>query len=194
MKIQHLVLDDDVHRALKARKQKIGITVKEIGNSALRAALAVPTHEELLVDKLVATGKITRKDYEQAVATADKEAQALRKKAADAVALGPAPRTWMMGSWVIAEVYRSPDGQLQIGDLRARDGNKVPTPTVVHDESHAWATVLAGKVRMTVGGKEQVLGPHDTIHVPPGTPHASTPLTKTTRLVLVITPAVDLEG
>lgn len=192
MKVQHLVLDADVHKALKARKKKVGLTVKEIGNSALRAALAVPTKEELVVEKLVATGKITREDYEQAVANAEKEAKALQKTALEAVVPGRAPRTWEIGSWILEEIYRSPDGQLQVGDQRVGNGRKELTPILVHDESHLWALVLAGKVRLIVEGKEQVLGPGEAVHIPPGTPHASGPLTKTARAVLIATPAVDL--
>lgn len=100
MKVQHLVLDEDVHRALKAWKQKTGVTVKEIGNSALRAALAIPTKEELLVEKLVASGKITREEYERALAKAEKEARALQKKALGVAVPGRAPRTWTIGGWM----------------------------------------------------------------------------------------------
>ena len=192
MKIQHLVLDDDVHKALKARKKKIGLTVKEIGNSALRAALGVPTKEDLVVEKLVASGKITREEYEQAVALAEKEAKALQKKALEAAVPGRAPRTWEVGSWTIEEVYRSPDGELQIGLQSVRNGKKELTPTLVHDQSHVWAVVLAGRVRLVVDGEQRVLEPHDVVHVPPGTPHASAPLVKTTRVVLVVSPAVEL--
>lgn len=73
VKIQYLVLDDDAHKPLKARKKSLGLTVKEIGNSALRTALAVPTKKQLIVAKLAVTGKTTREDYAQAMAVAEKE-------------------------------------------------------------------------------------------------------------------------
>ncbi len=191
MKIQHLVLDDDVHRALKAWKQKTGVTVKEIGNSALRAALSVPTKEELLVEKLVAMGKITREDYERAVAEAEKEAKAIRKKALEAAVPGRAPKTWKMGSWTIEELYRSPDRGLQVLELRPRNAKKESTPLVVHDETHAHAVVLEGKVQMEIDGRLQEFGPGEQIDVPPGTPHAVAPLTRNARLVVIATPAVE---
>lgn len=193
MKIQHLVLDDDVHKALKARKKTIGTTVKEIGNSALRAALSMPTMEDLIVEKLVETGKITRKDYDQAVTAADKAIKTAHKKTAEIVAHGTTRQTLTIGSWEGREIYRGPDGELQVFDHWAHDAKKVATPTLVHEGSHVWAMVLAGKVRVQFKTGDKILGPHDTLHVTPGTPHSTTPLTKSTRVLLVFAPAIDLD-
>jgi mannose-6-phosphate isomerase-like protein (cupin superfamily) len=193
MKIQHLVLDDDVHKALKARKKKIGVTVKEIGNSALRAALAMPTMEELIVEKLVETGKISRKDYDQAVAAADKAIKTASKKAAEAIIRDASRPTQTLGSWEGREVYRSPDGELQVFDHWARDAKKTPSPEIVHEESHAWSIVVSGKVHVRIGDEEATLGPNEAVPVPPGTPVVSTPLTKSARLLLVLAPASDLD-
>lgn len=194
MKIQHLVLDEDVHKALKARKKKVGITVREFGNSALRAALAIPTKEELIVEKLVDTGKITRKDYDQAATAADKALRAAQKRAVEAVAHDPVGKTLSTGSWEGREVYRSPDNSVQVFDHWARDAKKTPTPEVVHDESDVWAVVVAGQVRLQVDGEVTLLGPGEVAHVGPGTPHVSTPMTRTTRALLVLRPAISLEA
>ncbi len=194
MKIQHLVLDDDVHKALKARKKKTGITVKEIGNSVLRAALSIPTKEELIVEKLVETGKITRKDYDQATAAADRALKAAQKRAVEAVTRDVARKTLTIGSWEGHELYCSPDNLVQIFDHWARDAKKIPTPELVHDESDVWAIVVSGKVRLRVGKEERVLGPHEMAHVGPGTPHVSTPLTRATRVILVFMPAISLDA
>ncbi len=188
MKIQHLVLDDDVHKALKARKKATGITVKEIGNSALRAALSLPTLEDLIVDKLVATGKVSRQDYAQAVAEANKEIKTAQKRAAAAVAQ-VAARTWTAGGWEIREVHLSVDGELQVLDLRPRGGARTSTPKLVHKASHAWVTVLVGKVRLGIDGKERICEPQDTVYIPPGAQHVLTPLVRTARVLLVLAPA-----
>ncbi len=193
VKIQHLVLDDDVHKALKARKKTIGITVKEIGNSALRAALSMPTLEELIVEKLVETGKITRNDYDQAVTAADKAIKTAHKKAAEMVAKGREGQTRIVGSWEGREIYRRPDGELQVFDQWAHDAKKVATPMLVHEKSHVWATVLAGKVHVQFETEDKILGPHDTLHIAPGTPHSTTPLTKSTRALFVFAPAIELD-
>ena len=39
---KHLVLDEDVHRALRRKKSETGITVKDLGNCALRSVLDRP--------------------------------------------------------------------------------------------------------------------------------------------------------
>lgn len=192
MKIQHLVLEDDVHKALKARKKTTGITVKEIGNSALRAALSLPTLEDLVIDKLVETKKISREDYERATAQADKDLRAAYKRAFEA-AVPVAPQRWTIGSWELAELYRDPQGKCLVMDSRACDGSKTPTPVLVYDHSHAWGIVIEGRIRMAVAGEERSYGPGEVIHVPPGTPHTSAPLTRTTRALLVSSPAVSLQ-
>ncbi len=192
MKIQHLVLDDDVHRALKAHKKKAGITVKEFGNSALRAALGIPTKEELIVEKLVGSGKITYDDYTRATAAADQELKEAQKRAVEAVTRDAERETWTVGSWEGREIYRSPDHQVQVVDHWARDEKKTPTPLIVHDESDVWAIVLAGEIHLQVGDKAQTLGPREMVHIRPGTPHVTAPLTRTARALLVFMPALPL--
>ncbi len=192
MKIQHLVLDDDVHKALKARKKRVGITVKEIGNSALRAALSIPTKEELVVERLIATGKITREEYDRAKQAAAQALRSAQRRIAEAMAHDPDRQVMTIGSWEGREVYRSPDDHVQVFDHWARDAKRVSTPELVHDESHVWAIVLSGKVRMRIDDEEKEFGPHTVIHIPPRTPHVSTPLTPDTRAVLVCTPALSL--
>lgn len=188
MGIQHLVLDDDVHKALKARKNETGIMVKEIGNSALRAALSLPTLDELIVEKLVATGKVSHQDYAQAVAAANQEMKAAQKRAAAAVAQG-AMRTWTSGGWEVREVHRSAEGELQVLELRAGGGAKTPTPKLAHATSHVWVTVLAGKVRLETDGAARTPKRQETIYIPPGTPHALAPLTPNARILFTLSPA-----
>jgi len=143
---------DDVHTALKARKKKVGVTVKEIGNSALRAALSLPTLDDLIVEKLVATGKVSREYYARVVAEANKEIKAAQKRAAVPQVT---VRTWTSGGWEIREVHRSADGELQVLELRARGGAKTSPAKLAHAASRAWVTVLAGKVRLGIDGGER---------------------------------------
>ncbi|MFH1609256.1 MAG: cupin domain-containing protein, partial [Candidatus Bipolaricaulota bacterium] len=107
------------------------------------------------------------------------------------ISQGPDDQTRTVGSWEGREIYRSPDGQIQMFEHWARDAKKVATPMHVHEKSHVWATVLSGKVRVQTETEEHALGPHDSIHFPPETSHSTTPLTRTTRVVLVLSPAED---
>ena len=193
MKIQHLVLDEDVHKALKGRKKKTSTTVKEIGNSALRAALSIPTKEELVVQKLVETGKITREDYEAAKATAIKAVKVAHKSAAEIASPQSESETWVMGSWGVREAYLSSDGRVQMLDMWARDAKKGAMGPIAHDESDVWATVIQGKVLLEIGGETRLLTEHESVHISPGTLHASTPLTRATRVAVLVVPPTHPE-
>lgn len=194
MKIQHLVLDEDVHKALKARKKKSGTTVREFGNAALRAALAIPTKRDLVVQNLVEAGKITREDYDNATRQADKEIRQAQQRVHDVIAHDQHRLTWSIGSWEGTELYRSPDQVIQIGELRVRRGRRVATPTLVFDEQQFWAIVLSGKVAARTDGEDHVLEESDVLHIKAGIPHSTTPLTQNARILLVANPAIDLDG
>ncbi len=188
MKIQHLVLDDDVHKALKARKKKVGITVKEIGNSALRAALAIPTKEELIVEKLVETGKLSHEDYARAVSEAEAHVRAAQRKAIEAFRPVPGSKTVSVGSWTVREIFRSEDDSFAVFEHCARDEKKVTPPMHYHLESHVWAVVLQGKVLARTEKEERVLGPYEWTHYPPGVAHCSAPLTRDTCVLGIVSP------
>lgn len=93
---------------------------------------------------------------------------------------------------MIREIYRSPDRQLQIGEEWTEGGKGVSTPVLVHDASHLWAVVLAGKVQVVIEGEERVLRAGEAVHVPPGTPHQTAPLTNDVRVLLIASPEVEL--
>ena len=128
MKIQHLVLDEDTHNALTTRKKKTGVTVKEIGNSALRAALLIPTKEELIVEKLVETGKVTNNDYAQAVSAAEAHIREAQRKAIEAFRPTPGSKSVTVGSWVVHEVFCCEDDLYGVFVHHARDTKKVAPP------------------------------------------------------------------
>ena len=186
MTIQHLVLDDDVHKALKGRKAKANMTVREIGNSALRAALRVPTREELVVEKLVEAGKISRKDYDKAAAAANRDLASGRAAASEAVAPPPDGTTITVGSWQGRTVHLDADGLFTVFDHRANDGNKTPSSLHDHSEAHSWAFVMRGKVRICVGTEEHILGPGEAVHIPPGVQHNTTPLTSRSGMLMLM--------
>ncbi|QAA75963.1 MAG: hypothetical protein BIP78_0195 [Candidatus Bipolaricaulis sibiricus] len=188
MKIQHLVLDDDVHRALKARKKQVGITVKEIGNSALRAALALPTLDEMIVEKLVETGKITPDDYDAAVAAAQAHLRAAQRKAIELFRPAPGSKSVSVGSWTVREIYRSKDDSYAVFEHRARDGRRIAPPLHYHTESHVWGIVLSGKILARTAQEERVLGVHEWTYYPPGVAHCSAPLTRDTCVVSIVAP------
>lgn len=188
MKIQHLVLDEDTHKALTTRKEKTGVTVKDIGNSALRAALSIPTKEELIVAKLVETGLVTYNDHAQAVSAAEAQIREAQRKAIEASRPTPGSKSVVVGSWVVREVFRSEDDSFGVFVHRARDTEKVAAPLHYHVESHAWAVVVRGKVLARTEQGERIVGVHEWTYYPPGVAHSSAPLTKNTCVVGIVSP------
>lgn len=188
MRIQHLVLDHDVHKALKARKVKANMTVREIGNSALRAALRVPTREELVIEKLVEAGKISRKDFDKAAAAANRDLASGRAASSEAVIPPPDGKTITVGSWNGKTIHLDPDGLFALFAHQANDGKKTPSSLHDHSETHSWAFVMKGKVRIRVGTEERDLGPGQAVHIPPGVPHNTTPLTSRSVMLMLMSP------
>ena len=188
MKIQHLVLDDDVHKALKSRKVTANMTVREIGNSALRSALHVPTREELVIQQLVETGKISRKDYDKAAAAANRDLKSGRAAASEPVVSPPDGTTITVGSWQGKTIHLDPDGLFALFSHQANDGKKTSSSLHEHSEAHSWAFVIKGKVRVRIGAEEHVLGPGQAVHIPPGVPHNTTPLTSRSVMLMLMSP------
>lgn len=192
MKTKHLVLDKDIHDQLKAKKKETGATVKEIANSALRAALALPTREELVVAKLVEEGKITREEYSAALSAA---AAALRASYARVQDLGEGvprdrSRTMVYGSWEGREVACAPDRSWQIIEAWGRDARREITPPHTYENVQAYGVMLAGKMKLECGSKTRIFAAPDMFHFPTGHTCASAPLSRKTRLLMVFVPAV----
>ena len=188
MRIQHLVLDDDVHKALKARTVTASMTVRQIGNSALRAALRVPTREELVVEKLVEAGKISRKDYDKAAAAANRDLRSGRAAASEAVVPPPDGTTITVGSWQGKTLHLDADRLFALFAHRANDGKKTSSSLHEHSEAHSWAFVIKGKVRVVIGTEEHVIGPGQAAHIPPGVPHTTAPLTASSVMLMLMSP------
>lgn len=188
MRVQHLVLDDDVHKALKAYKRSTGATVREIGNSALRSALSLPTPEDLLVEQLVAMGSLSREDYDRAVAEAERELRALQAQLGKEILPGPGEKPLRVGSWEGRVLHTSPDGLFQVVLYRARNGKNAPSPVHRHGASRSWAYVLRGRVTVQVGKETIVLRAHESVYVPPDVPHNSAPLSRDTAMLILMSP------
>lgn len=187
MKVQHLVLEDEVHRALRAHKRRTGATLREIGNAALRAALALPTPEKLVAKKLSSVGKVSPQDYARAAAEAERELKAiLARLARDA---SPPPgKTRQVGSWKGRLLCAGSDGAYQVFLWWARDGKKIASLPHHHERSHEWRYVLRGRVAGRIGEKAVVLGAHESASIPPGVSHLSVPLTRDTAMIVVLAP------
>jgi quercetin dioxygenase-like cupin family protein len=66
--------------------------------------------------------------------------------------------------------------QIEVGLLRFRAGEGASEHA--HPQEQV-LVVLAGRVRMTIGGETQELGPREVAHLPPNTPHSLSALEDT---------------
>lgn len=189
MGAQHLVLDDDVHVALKRRKKDTGVTVREIGNSALRAALSVSTHRDLTVENLIATGKITRDDYDRAVASAAHALRAMYKPIQAMLAAAP-ERTYVCGSWEARDLVRAADGSYQVVEAWAKDVKQKVPQAWSEGQHDVDVVVLKGKVCLETEQGPHTFGPLDSLHCPADQAFRATPVTRTTRMIVVFSPAL----
>jgi len=189
MGAQHLVLDDDVHVTLKRRKRDTGVTVREIGNSALRAALSVSTHRDLTVENLIAAGKITQADYDRAVVSAAHALRAMYKPIQALLATTP-ERTYVCGSWEVRDLVRAADGSYQVVEAWAKDVNQKVPQAWSEGQHDVDVVVLQGKVRLETEEGPRTFGPPDSLHCHVGQALRATPGTRTARMIVVFSPAL----
>ncbi len=197
MATKHLVLDPDVHEQLKARKRETGLTVKQIGNSALWAFLQPSSREQAALQLLIETGRITHEDYNQALLQAASEIQFRTPSIRDLGRLAPdrTVRSLAAGSWDGRELSRGPNGGWQIIEAWARDSRRELTPLHGYTGVQAYGVLLEGKMRLDCDGKITVLSAPQLLSFPPGHTCASAPLTRKTRILMVFIPAVwDHDG
>lgn len=192
MKVKHLVLDNDVHERLKARKRETGLTVKEIGNTALRAFLLREAREERIVEELVKSGLITREDYEQAAAQAAEELRSgyLSIRDLARVDADGSLRGFVRGGWAGREVARCPKGSWQIIEAWARDGRRELTPSHTYPGVQAYGVLLSGKILLVCGSETTVLAAPQVFQFASGHTCASAPIGKKTHLLMILSPAV----
>jgi mannose-6-phosphate isomerase-like protein (cupin superfamily) len=84
-------------------------------------------------------------------------------------------------------------GELLAWDLWLAPGGRVPSGHV-HPEQEERFTVLRGRLRFRIGRRRLVVGPGQTVTVPPGTPHHFANAGRTEAFVLVETrPAMRMQ-
>lgn len=185
---KHLVLEDDVHRYLKAKKDLTGLSIREIGNEKLRSCFGDPHLRDIIGNILVGMEKLSQSEYQFVL-----EQAALEAKKTCMTAAPPVSRTQqgtlISGSWEIANTALADDGLFQILEWWARDDNRHPMDAHSH-ASDEFLIMLSGRSSLTVCGTHFVLGPRSVTQIPAGDIHAVTPLDATAHLLAILTPAV----
>jgi len=185
---KHLVLDDDVYLKLRRRRARTRLSGKAIGNSILRSVLSRPPLPEAIGKKLTEMGKVSKEEYEQAVADAIKDVQKVPAHVSEIVEPTD-DETFVTGSWEFKELCRSPNGEFQVLECWARDKRYMLVKPHFHSEVE-YFIVVTGRVQIESETGSQVLGPAEFLCIPPEAVHSNGPLTEDTRVLVLSIPAM----
>lgn len=185
---KHLVLDDDVHEILKETKELTGSSIKEIGNSVLRTSVEHIFLSDLLGQVLIQSGKLSEKDYKQALEQATVQ---LRQSHAtsDIPAKLTKQGTLVSGSWEAKQLFWSSDGAFQVLECWTRDALHLPMQAHRHTADEFFI-VLQGRIIITMNGTPYTLGALNMLQVPASVVHSVKPLDPDCHMLAVLVPAV----
>ncbi len=183
---KHLVLDEDVHRALKKKKRETGINVKNLGNCALRSVLERPLLVDAIGRRLVESGRLEEQEFDAIRAQAAQEVCVAAENVATIV--HPTDHdTLATGSWEIKEIYRARTGSYQILHAWVKDHRMRPMALHKH-QGVEFFVILTGAVVITIDVESQIVTAPEAVTIPEHAVHSVTPLERETRMVCVISP------
>ena len=185
---KHLVLDPDVHRELIAKKRTSGSSAREIGNTILRSILARPVLSDVVAEKLLASGKITKEEFDSIMREAIEELDAVHRGVAGLLH-HTEEGTFVAGSWEGRMLHSSPGGTFQVVESWARDAKQRPMPLHSRDASTDLFLVLSGRVAIILADNQKTLHEREYYQIPPGVAHVTIPMTKDTRTLIITYPA-----
>jgi len=183
---KHLVLDEDVHRALRKKKTETGITVKDLGNCALRSVFERPMLVEVIGEKLVSEGCLSEDEFNVV------RAEALQQICTAAADVGSIVRktkrnTLSSGSWEIEELAQDTDGTYQVLSAWVKDHRMRPIKLHKHDGIE-YLTLLKGAILVSIDVESQIVTAPGSVTIPKGAFHSVTPLERDTRVLAVVSP------
>lgn len=183
---KHLVLDEDVHKALTLRRDMTGFPMGQIGNGILRSHISTAQFQQILGDQLIESGCVTAEQYQDLLASVN---QQLREKHVP----GEPPLTrlanghFVSGSWEIETLHEDPMGAFQLLEAWARDGFQNAMTQHTHD-AEEFLIALSGRCFVVMGGIPFTLVQPGWLRIPSGAPHSVTPNAEC-RLAILVTPA-----
>jgi mannose-6-phosphate isomerase-like protein (cupin superfamily) len=183
---KHLVLDEDVHRALRRKKSETGLTVKDLGNCALRSVLDRPTLVEAIGEKLIADGVLKEEQFEAI------RAEAIRQVCTSGEDVGSLVRSTSRhsvasGSWEIKEVANDSEGTYQVLSAWVKDHRMRPIKMHKHVGAE-FLILLTGSILVGMNAESRVVTAPDTVTIPARVSHSVAPLERKTKMIAVISP------
>jgi quercetin dioxygenase-like cupin family protein len=183
---KHLVLDEDVHRALKRRKAETGIKVKDLGNCALRTVLERPLLIEAIGERLISAGYLDQKAFDR-VRTEVMEGLCSPAQQVVNIVRHTDHNTLETGSWEIEELVRGKDNAYQVLHTWVKDSRLQPMVQHRH-EGVQYTIVLTGAALVIIEAEPHMLVAPEVVIVPKQASHCLTPVESSTQLLTVISP------
>lgn len=185
---KHLVLDDDVHKILQERKELLGTSIKEIGNSILRTFAEHIFLGDVVGRILIESGKVSEDEYNQVLEEASAELK--RSHATVGAPVEPTRKgTLVSGSWETRQLFRGSDDAFQVLECWTRDSRQLPMQAHRH-AADEFFVVLHGRIIVTMGGTPYTVGPLNMFQVPSKVVHSVKPLNADCYMLAVLVPAV----
>jgi len=183
---KHLVLEEDVHRALRKKKTETGITVKDLGNCVLRSVLERPLLVEAIGEQLVADGLLNEEQFD--VIRNEALAKICMSAAEVSTIVHPTSRnTVASGSWEIEELAKDTAGTYQVLLAWVRD-HRMRSIKMHKHVGVEFLILLKGSALVTIDIESQVMAAPTTVTVPAHAFHSVTPLERGTQMIAVISP------
>ena len=183
---KHLVLDEDVHRALTKKKTETGINVKDLGNCALRSMLERPLLAEAIGRRVVSSGLLSAEQFEDLQREALGDITALASDVSSLIR-STKHNTLASGSWEIKELVHDTARDFQILLVWVKDRQLRPMLLHRHEGSE-FVVVLSGAIMISVDAESCVIKAPNCRLIPQGAFHSAAPLDRNTTLLTVLSP------
>jgi len=184
---KHLVLDADVHKALKEKRRRVGLTIREIGNSILRAVLSHPFRSEVIGKKLIEKGMVTPEEFTDLMTEVIGETTGLAIPYAELVEITPS-RTLVSGNWESRELFVARDGSFELLEGWVRKGEHAQVKPHYHNQSE-FTFVLNGEIEIETDLGKRKLEALESVLIPPMVMHSTTPITSNARILITNVPS-----
>jgi len=185
---KHLVLDDDVHEILIQRKELTRSSIKEIGNSVLRASLNGVFLSDIIGRVLIDKKLVSAEDFDRVLQEAIVKLQ--EKQATIKVPIETTKRgTIVSGSLETRQLFRRFDNAFQVLESWTKDPRCLPMETHRHTADE-YFIVIQGRVQVTMEGVPYTICPLNVLQVPANVVHSVRPLDADCHMLVILVPAV----
>lgn len=185
---KHLVLDEDVHKALIQRREMTGLPISHLGNAILRGHIAATLLENLLGQHLIDKGFISTEQYQEVLEQVDHDVRARFRPGIAPIEQSEDGKL-ISGSWEIENLFEDPMGSYQLLEVWTRDALQQPMSQHVHDADE-YIISLGGRTLFIMSGVPFTLTKGNMLQIPSGAPHSAFPMSTDCHLLTMVMPAV----